>query len=110
MAVALSVHQKIEAGERVKIAEIARNQELNYQRLRNSVMGEASRSTRKRVGLRLSDARYEVLFEYIDFGADCGPPPEHLYKMERFERWFVGYQKECLGYGREEWRDVAPLY
>lgn len=62
----------------------------------------------------LSPEHYEAIWMYCDrildyFGEGEGAP-EHLYSRKAFERWFVGYQKEVLQYGRKEWTSVPPLY
>ncbi|KGO50194.1 Uncharacterized conserved protein UCP028035 [Penicillium expansum] len=62
----------------------------------------------------LSPEHYEAIWMYCDhildyFGEGEGAP-KHLFTRQAFERWFVGYQKEQLGFGRQEWTSVPPLY
>lgn len=62
----------------------------------------------------LSPEHYEAIWMYYDhildyFGEGEGAP-KHLFTRQAFERWFVGYQKEQLGFGRQEWTSVPPLY
>lgn len=62
----------------------------------------------------LPPEHYEAIWMYCDrildyFGEGEGAP-ERLYSRQAFERWFVGYQKEQVGFGRKEWTSVSPLY
>ena len=54
----------------VTIAEIARELNVDYQRLRRRLQGKPSRSTRPPTNQRLDDAQYSALYRYLDYRMD----------------------------------------
>jgi hypothetical protein len=61
--------------QRPNIRKLATESNLPYGRLYRRIQGSESKSTRKRVNLRLDDAQYDALSKYIDSQDASGSPP-----------------------------------